>query len=210
MQLARQLLLAPDFGQPTYMESRHWEPTRLVDIWGITDPLYGWLMFHGIHAVDTLRDIFGEVVEVFSRVSVSGDAGSLTSLCAFANGASGLLNLHSSGPASEQSFEAIGSRGRVVQVDEFDELRYSDRNHWAPGLPGRQGTFLHRTFDASVGDRKGYRTEFESFARCLLQGTVPRPSVAEGFASTRLAEAVYGSARCGQPVRVADAPAIEW
>ncbi len=127
-------------------------------------------MFHGIHAVDTLRDIFGEVVEVYSRVSVGDDAGSLTSLCGFENGATGLLDLHSSGPASEQSFEAIGSRGGVVRVDEFAELRYSDRNHWAPGLPGRQGTFLRRTFDASVGDRKGYRTEFESFAGVSWRG----------------------------------------
>ncbi len=42
MQLARQLARAPDFGRPTYMESRHWEPTRLVDIWASSEPLYGW------------------------------------------------------------------------------------------------------------------------------------------------------------------------
>ncbi|MDQ6673656.1 MAG: hypothetical protein M3069_23420, partial [Chloroflexota bacterium] len=66
MQLARDLVRAPEFGQPTYMESRHWEPTRLVEICGITDLLYAWMMLQGIHAVDTLRDIFGEVAEVFS------------------------------------------------------------------------------------------------------------------------------------------------
>jgi predicted dehydrogenase len=210
MQVARGLVAAPEFGQPTYIESRHWEPTRLVEIWGITDLLYAWLMLHGIHAVDTLRDVFGEVVEVFSRMSVAGEAGSLTSLCAFENGASGLLNLHSNGAASEQTFEAVGSLGRVVRVDEFAEVQYSDSSHWAPGLPGRQGKFLRRTFDATVGDRKGYRTELESFARCILTGASPYPSVADGFASTRLAEAVFASARIGQPVRVADAPVLEW
>jgi predicted dehydrogenase len=210
MQLARKLVAAPEFGQPTYMESRHWEPTRLVEVWGITDHLYAWLMLHGIHAVDTLRDVFGEVVEVFSRTSVSGEAGSLTSLCAFANGASGLLNLHSRGAASEQTFEAVGSLGRVVRVDEFAEVHYSDNVHWAPNLPGRQGKFLRRTYDATVGDRKGYRTELESFARCILAGEQPRPSVEEGYASTRLAEAVYASAQVGKPIRVADAPVMEW
>jgi len=192
------------------MESRHWEPTRLVEIWGITDLMYAWLMLHGIHAIDTLRDVFGEVTEVFSRRSVSGWAGSLTSLVAFENGATGLLNLHSLGVASEQTFEAVGSLGRMVRVDEFAEVHYCDNVHWAPNLPGRQGKFLRRTFDASVGDRKGYRTELQSFAQSILAGTAPRPSIEDGFASTRLAEAVYASARTGKPVRVADAPVMEW
>jgi predicted dehydrogenase len=165
MQLARELVAAPEFGQPTYIESRHWEPTRMAEIWGITDLPYAWLMLHGIHAVDTLRDVFGEVTEVYSRRSVAGDAASLASLCSFENGATGLLNLHSLGAASEQSFEAVGSLGRVVRADEFAEVLCSDTAHWAADLPGRQGRFLRRTFDATVGDRKaiGPNSELRPF-----------------------------------------------
>jgi len=209
MRLAKQLVSAPEFGEPTYMESRHWEPSRLAPVWGITDLPYAWLMLHGIHAVDMLRYVFGEVAEVYSQTSVTRHVGSLVSLCRFENGANGVLNLHSTATGQEQMFEAVGSRGVAVRVDDFADVQYTSNDHWAPDVSGRQGKFVHRTYDVTVGDRKGYRTELASFARCLLTGEAPSPSVEDGAASTRLAEAIYRSVRTGRAVRVADAPAID-
>lgn len=208
MRQGKLLVDQPDFGRPTYVESRHWQTGRLHSIWGIEDLQYAWLMLHGIHAVDMLRHLFGEVVEVFALKSRSDEAGSLVGLCRFDNGANGLLNLHSQTGTGDQFFEAVGT-GRTVRVTGFDELSYYSSNRWAPNVNARQGQFIRYGHGTMRGDAMGYRTEFQNFAMALLAGEAPSPSIPDGYESTRLAEAFYGSILTGQPVKVAEAPVIE-
>jgi predicted dehydrogenase len=208
MRQGKQLVDEPDFGGPTYIESRHWQSGRLHPTWGIDDVQYAWLMLHGIHAVDMLRYVFGEVVEVSARKSRRDDAGSLVGLCHFANGANGVLNLHSSTGTGDQFFEAVGT-GRAVRVTGFQELSYHSADRWAPGISARQGQFIRYGHGVMRGDSMGYRTELQDFARALLAGEAPFPSIPDGYESTRLAEAFYASACTGQPVKVAEAPVID-
>jgi predicted dehydrogenase len=210
MRFARELVQSPEFGRPTYMESRHWQSGRLHPYWNITDPQYAWLMLHGIHAVDMLRYVFGEVDEVYGLKSAADSTGSLVALCRFANGANGVLNLHSTTGDGDQMFEAVGSTGRSVHVTHFDQLRYSSSSLWAPCVGGsHQGQYIRLGHGITQGDRMGYRTEFRDFATALLTGEKPFPSVEDGYRSTRLAEAIYASVLGGKPVRVEDAPVIE-
>jgi myo-inositol 2-dehydrogenase/D-chiro-inositol 1-dehydrogenase len=210
MRYGKRLVDDPAFGTPTYIESRHWQSGRVGPIWGITDVQYAWLMLHGIHAVDMLRYVFGEVVEVHALRSKAGDAGSLLSLCRFESGAIGVLNLHSSTGGNDQMFEAVGT-GRTVRVSGFDDLTYLDQRRWAAGLlDGPQGNFVRLPHSVTRGDRMGYATELQDFATALLADEPTFPSVSDGFESTRLAEAIYGSTLLGRPLRVEDARAIEW
>ena len=209
MRHGKRLVDDPAFGAPTYMESRHWQAGAVQQCWGIHDEQYAWLMLHGIHAVDMLRYVFGEVVEVHTLTSRAADSGSLVSLCRFANGANGVLNLHSSSGDDDQMFEAVGV-GRKVRVSGFDKLTYHNQDRWAEGLSSApQGNFLQLQHSISRGDRMGYGTELRDFATALLDGGTPFPSIAEGFESTRLAEAIYASALNGRPMHVQDAPVIE-
>jgi myo-inositol 2-dehydrogenase/D-chiro-inositol 1-dehydrogenase len=209
MRQGKLLVDDPGFGHPTYMESRHWQSGRLNPVWDVTDVQYAWLLLHGIHAVDMLRYVFGEVVEVHALKSRVADAGSLVSLCRFQNGANGVLNLHSSTGDNDQMFEAVGT-GRKVRVSGFDQLTYHNQDRWAAGLlDGPQGKFVQLPHSVGRGDRMGYATELRDFATALLTGEPPFPSIADGFESTRLAEAVYASALTGRPVLIEDAPVIE-
>jgi myo-inositol 2-dehydrogenase/D-chiro-inositol 1-dehydrogenase len=209
MRHGKGLVDAPEFGTPTYIESRHWQSGQIHPVWGIADEQYAWLILNGIHAVDMLRYVFGEVDEVHTFTSRAADSGSLVSVCRFRNGANGVLNLHSSTGGNDQMFEAVGT-GRTVRVSGFDDLTYHNQERWAPSLlDGPQGSFVRLPHSVNRGDRMGYAAELRDFATALLAGEPPFPSIADAFESTRLAEAVYASAQLGRPVRVAEAPVIE-
>jgi len=126
----------------------------------------------------------------------------------FANGANGLLNLHSQTGTGDQFFEAVGT-GRTVRVTGFEELHYYSANRWAPSVNARQGQIIRFGHGTMRGDAMGYRTEFQNFAKALLAGEAPSPSIPDGYESTRLAEAFYASILTGQPVKVTEAPVIE-
>ncbi|MBI2942122.1 MAG: Gfo/Idh/MocA family oxidoreductase [Chloroflexi bacterium] len=208
MRRGKLIVDSPEFGTPTYLETRHWLPGRLHAVWGIEDLHYAYLMLHGIHAVDLLRYLFGEVDEVYARTSQADGAGSLVSLCQFANGANGVVNLHTSAANWELRYEAVGSLGRRINAG-FDGLTDTGQNRWAPELTAEQGQLARVNYAVNRGDRMGYRTELQHFANALLKGEEPFPSVADGLESTRLAEAMMASARAGRPVRVAEAPVFE-
>jgi predicted dehydrogenase len=97
-----------------------------------------------------------------------------------------------------------------VRVSGFDDLTYLDQHRWAVGLlDGPQGSYVRLPHSVTRGDRMGYATELRDFATDVLADRSPFPSIADGFESTRLAEAVYESATLGAPVRVKEARSIE-
>jgi predicted dehydrogenase len=149
----------------------------------------GVLMDLGSHLLDFLRFVVGEIVEVSAAVSHRAFDVPVEDTAAvrvrFANGGHGFVDTSFSVFHAQNLVEIYGTRGTLFRA------------------PGDAGPRLITAAGEEVltGEPvQVYRAEMEHFSQCILDGTEPVSTGADGLRNITLIQAAYESARTGQTV----------
>jgi UDP-N-acetyl-2-amino-2-deoxyglucuronate dehydrogenase len=154
---------------PEYYAASRWRGTVAWDGGGA-------LMNQGIHTVDVLLWLFGEVVGVTGRTSTRVHAieveDTAAALLEFASGATGTIEATTAAyPGFPRRLEVTGTKGTIVHED--------------PPRP------------AAVADAAPHRRVFEDFIDAIRANRPPACDGREGRRSVAVIEAIYRSAQSG-------------
>jgi UDP-N-acetyl-2-amino-2-deoxyglucuronate dehydrogenase len=182
---------------PSYYAGSRWRGTRALDGGGA-------LINQGVHTVDLLLWLFGPV----RRVAAQTIAGLHTievedtavAILEFANGAIGTLEAATSAyPGYSRQIELTGTNGTVkLDGDELAAIDLQDGREDERPAAVRSATASAAS--AVVADATPHIRVFEDFINAAGNGAAPVCDGAGGRRSTALIEAIYRSARTGQPV----------
>jgi predicted dehydrogenase len=184
---------------PEYYAGSKWRGTTALDGGGA-------LMNQGVHTVDLLLWLWGDVTAVQAKMGAQlhkiEAEDTVVALLEFANGAFGtLIATTSVFPGYPRRVEFTGSEGTLAI--EQDLLVRADLHKPDPTLirdePGDQDV---RAASAAVNDIRGHQAAMEDFLRAIREHGKPACDGREGRRSTALVEAIYAAARTGARVKV--------
>jgi predicted dehydrogenase len=158
-------------------------------------------MNQGIHTVDLLLWLMGDVERVYARAVTALHRieveDTVVATLEFANGAIGTLEAATSAyPGYHRRLELTGSEGTVVV--EHDRIVNADLRIPMQDLSERRD--LNNNPSASspvVSDVRGHRMVLEDFLRAIETNGKPRCDGLEGRRSVELVQAIYESSRIG-------------
>jgi predicted dehydrogenase len=182
---------------PEYYRQSRWRGRLTLDGGGA-------LMNQGIHTVDLLLWLLGDIVAVQSesRTAVHDieSEDSLTALLEFASGVMGVLVATTSTyPGYPRRLELSGTEGTVIF--EHDRIIQADLRRPLPGLVNREpGDQNASANSAVVSDIRGHQAALEDFIRAITTGSSPVCDGREGRRSLAVVEAIYRAARTRQRV----------
>lgn len=204
MTQARELIASPEFGTPLLFDGEYLAPGPRVPIWDWPSTAVTYLSDQAIHAIDGMRSLMGEVVELTARAS-EGPDGAFGYVVAvrFAYGATGGLALSSFTNAFTYRFAVHGAGGQSVVVQDGDALRLLGR----PGLPSGRGGYVDQNaiewrqgWSYAGHLRPGYVEELVEFAAAIRRTPGHGASLDDCARDLRICEAILTSAVNGQPV----------
>lgn len=182
---------------PEYYRQSRWRGKLMLDGGGA-------LMNQGIHTVDLLLWLLGDIVAVQSesRTAVHDieSEDSLTALLEFASGVMGVLVATTSTyPGYPRRLELSGTEGTVIF--EHDRIIQADLRRPLPGLVNREeGDQNASASSAVVSDIRGHRAALEDFLHAVATGSRPACDGREGRRSLAVVEAIYQAARTRERV----------
>ena len=193
----------PWYRPPDYYRLSRWRGTAALDGGGA-------LMNQGIHSVDLLLWLLGDVTRVQARTATllheieSEDTA--IALLEFASGAVGTLEASTATyPGYPRRVEITGTEGTVVL--EHDRLVAADLRTPRPVLlEGGGGDANASASSPVVGDASGHQRLIEDFLRAIEAGSRPACDGHEARRSVALVEAIYRSARSLASEPVGDRP----
>ena len=191
------------FRSQEYYDSGAWRGTWNLDGGGA-------IMNQAVHAVDLVRWYMGDPQTVFAftacltheRIEVEDTA---VAAVRYASGAMGVIECATSVyPGEARRIEILGERGTVIMEKElfvkweFDEERPEDA-----GI--RESLGVNAEFKGAAADPKdisheNFREEIKEFLKALESGASQPVGGAEARKAVELIEAIYRSARAGEPV----------
>ena len=177
---------------PEYYEKSRWRGTLALDGGGA-------LMNQGIHTIDLLLWLLGDVSSVQARVATQLHAieseDTATALLQFANGAMGVFHATTVAyPGYPRRVEISGSEGTVVL--EHDRIVAVDlRTLPAEGTKLAQRDENQSGSSAVVSDFRGHQAVIEDFLCAIQKDSTPACDGREGRRSLALIEAIYRAAR---------------
>jgi UDP-N-acetyl-2-amino-2-deoxyglucuronate dehydrogenase len=184
---------------PEYYGNSRWRGKLSLDGGGA-------LMNQGVHTVDLLLWLMGDVVTVQARMAtalhnIEGEDTAIA-LLEFASGAMGTLVAATSAyPGYPRRLELTGSEGTVIL--EHDRIIRADLKTPRPDLIGTDsGDSNQQATSAVVSDVRGHQALIEDFLRAIKTNSRPACDGKEGRRSVALIEAIYESARSGERVSV--------
>lgn len=199
--LGRPLLISASvrwYRPPDYYRNSRWRGTWALDGGGA-------LMNQGIHTIDLLLWLFGEIsavsgkaITAYHNIEVED---TVVATFEFANGALGNLEASTcSFPGFSRRIEMTFSNGTIVLQD--DQIRSVDLKSPLSGVVA-SGTASEneRNATAVVSRTDGHRKVIENFIKAISSGGVPLCDGGEGRKSVEVVSAVYESSRSGLPVR---------
>lgn len=184
---------------PEYYRESRWRGRRALDGGGA-------LMNQGVHTVDLLLWLMGDVDRVYARtVTALHDIeveDTVVATLEFRNGAVGTLEAGTSiYPGYQRRVELTGTEGtiklehdRIVAAD----LRKPDPTLISPGAGDQNAS----ASSPVVSDVSGHRRLIEDFLRAIETNGRPICDGPEGRRSVELIEAVYQSSQTGLPVTI--------
>jgi len=181
----------PWYRPPDYYRLSRWRGTAALDGGGA-------LMNQGIHTVDLLLWVLGDVTRVQARTAtllheIESEDTALA-LLEFASGATGVLEASTATyPGYPRRVEITGTEGTVVL--EHDRLVAADLRTPRPELLGDGGDANASASSPVVSDASGHQRLIEDFRRAIETGSRPACDGHEGRRSVELVEAIYRSAR---------------
>jgi UDP-N-acetyl-2-amino-2-deoxyglucuronate dehydrogenase len=184
---------------PDYYGGSSWRGIKSLDGGGA-------LMNQGVHTVDLLLWLLGNVNRVFATSATALHnievEDTIVATLEFANGAIGTLEAATSAyPGFPRRIAISGSEGSVVvEHNRITSLEIRDQ----PAAPGEAGGLQDAGGASShlVADVSGHRAIIEDFIGAIQTGAAPCCDGAEGRRSVELVEAIYESARTGCAVEV--------
>jgi UDP-N-acetyl-2-amino-2-deoxyglucuronate dehydrogenase len=184
------------FRPPDYYASSRWRGTHSLDGGGA-------LMNQGIHTVDLLLWLLGDVARVSARtrtafhdIEVEDTA---IAWLEFASGTLATLEATTAAyPGSPRRVELTGTEGTVIV--ENDRIVFQQLRQAAPEPLPETGAVNDSAASAALSDVRGHRAVLEDFLHSLATGAPPLCDGREGRRSVALVEALYQSARNGQQV----------
>jgi UDP-N-acetyl-2-amino-2-deoxyglucuronate dehydrogenase len=189
---------------PEYYAQSLWRGTWALDGGGA-------LMNQGVHTVDLLLWLLGDVRRVYGRTLAAMHAieveDTAVAVLEFASGAVATLEATTAAwPGYDRRVSITGTLGTVV----IEQARVTAWDLREPALEGAAGGAAAIDPPATgpaarthvVADASPHRRVFEDFVSALDTGRPPRVDGREGRRSVALIEAIYASSRRGQPVDV--------
>jgi UDP-N-acetyl-2-amino-2-deoxyglucuronate dehydrogenase len=179
-----------------YYAGSKWRGTLALDGGGA-------LINQGIHTVDLLLWLFGDVVRVqacsTTALHTIQAEDTVVATLAFANGALGVLQATTAAfPGYPRRLEITGAQGtvileqdRIIAADLHDAVRDANPDVVA-NLSGDDNPSAS---SAVVSDIRGHQAVMEDFLRAIQQGTPPACDGLGGRRSIALVEAIYRAAR---------------
>ncbi len=186
---------------PEYYGASRWRGKLALDGGGA-------VMNQGIHTVDLLLWLLGDVKRVFARQATAVHSieveDSLVATLEFANGVLATFEATTAAfPGYPRQLELTGTAGTVVVQQ--DRIVSADLKTPHPELAGGEGSSNAAASSPIVSDVRGHKAVIEDFLEAIRTGGEPRCNGAEGRRSVALVEALYRSARTGEPVDVGKA-----
>ena len=181
----------PWYRPPDYYRLSRWHGTAALDGGGA-------LMNQGIHTVDLLLWVLGDVIRVQARTAtllheIESEDTALA-LLEFASGAAGVLEASTATyPGYPRRVEITGTEGTALL--EHDRLVSADLRTPRPELVGDGGDANASASSPVVSDASGHQRLIEDFLRAIETGSRPACDGHEGRRSVELVEAIYRSAR---------------
>lgn len=177
---------------PEYYGNSRWRGTMALDGGGA-------LMNQGIHTIDLLQWLFGDVSRVQARLATQLHAieseDTATALIEFASGAIGVFQATTAAyPGYPRRVEITGSEGTVIL--EHDRIIAVDLR----STPQEGAKFAERDENQSgssavVSDFRGHQAVIEDFLCATRENRAPACDGQEGRRSLALVEAIYRAAR---------------
>jgi len=184
---------------PEYYGNSRWRGKLALDGGGA-------LMNQGVHTVDLLLWLMGDVVSVQAQMAtalhdIEGED-TVIALLEFASGAMGTLVAATSAyPGYPRRIEITGSEGTVIL--EHDRIIRADLRTPHPELLGNESSDQNRSAtSAVVSDIRGHQAILEDFLSAIKTNSRPACDGKEGRRSVALIEAIYESARSGERTTV--------
>jgi predicted dehydrogenase len=184
---------------PEYFVGTGWRATWALDGGGA-------LMNQGVHTLDLLLWLFGDVARVSGRIGtllqkIEVEDTAVATL-EFANGALGILEATTAAyPGYPRRLELTGSQGTII-VESDKVVAVDLRTPPSEPRPESEGSKNASASTATVSDASGHKRVLESFLRAIETGSAPSCDGREGRRSVALAEAVYRSAKSGTAVEL--------
>ena len=182
---------------PDYYANSRWRGRRALDGGGA-------LMNQGVHTIDLLLWLMGDVERVYARTLTALHEieveDTVVATLEFGNGAVGTIEAGTSiYPGYQRRIEVTGSEGTIVM--EHDRIVRADLRTPDPSLviTGEANTNASAS-SPIVSDVSGHRRLIEDFLRAIETGSQPICDGREGRRSVELIEAIYQSSRNGLPV----------
>jgi UDP-N-acetyl-2-amino-2-deoxyglucuronate dehydrogenase len=183
---------------PEYYAGSKWRGTRALDGGGA-------LMNQGVHTVDLLLWLLGDVTRVQAKtatvlheIEVEDTA---VAVLEFASGAVGTLEATTAAyPGYPRRVELTGTAGTVLV--ENDRIVSADLRTPVEGLAGGHGDANAQGSTHLLTDVSGHRRLIEDFLQAVETGRPPLCDGREGRRSVELVQAVYRSSRDGAAVTI--------
>lgn len=184
---------------PEYYNNSRWRGQLALDGGGA-------LINQGVHTVDLLLWLFGDVKRVYAKSLTAlhniESEDTLVATLEFANGAIGTLEAATSVfPGYDRRVEITGSEGTIIF--EHDRIVRADLKTPSPLELETQPQDTNRSSSSPiVSDVTGHKRILEDFINAIKTDGQPRCDGYEGRRSVNLVQAIYQSARISQPIDV--------
>jgi predicted dehydrogenase len=184
---------------PEYYRNSRWRGTWALDGGGA-------LMNQGIHTVDLLQWLFGDVSTVSARALTALHEieveDTVVATLGFSSGAIGNLEAATSAyPGFSRRIEMTWSEGTVVL--ENDRIRSANLHKPIAGFGGEDSNAEdERAASPVVTDTRGHREIIEDFIRAIVSNGTPLCDGRDARRSVQLVNAIYDSSRKGIVVSV--------
>src|SRR6267143_453214 len=182
---------------PEYYANSRWRGTLALDGGGA-------LINQGVHTIDLLLWLLGDVVRVYARTATQlhkiEAEDTAVAILEFASGALGIFHATTAAyPGYPRRVEISGSEGTVIlELDRIIAANFRS----APAAPESAARDENQSAStAVVSDFRGHQAVLEDFLQAIRQNRASFCDGAEGRRSIALIEAIYRSAKT--PDRVA-------
>ncbi len=176
---------------PEYYANSRWRGTLALDGGGA-------LINQGVHTVDLLLWLLGDVVSVQSRIATKLHAieaeDTAVAILEFTSGALGILHVTTAAyPGYPRRVEISGSKGTVIL--EHDRIVAADLRHTPEASSTVSADQNQSASSAVVSDFRGHQAVLEDFLEAIQQNRAPACDGAEGRRSIALVEAIYRASK---------------
>lgn len=192
----KRALLEGEFGQPLAVNVRGFFGRRITGFWSRRDDCGGLLYWAGVHDVDTLRYLFGEVASVYAVIGpkvhpeVSDQEDAISVVLTFESGLVGSLQVSTYYPMANYhtafGFEIVCEHGGIS----YDPQQLTVTRHPEDGSP-HEVRLEHNNADGA------YDHEWSNFAGWLLRDETPVLTGEDGLRCVEILQAAYLSAHLG-------------